>query len=129
MDAHSASLAASGETAVTSHGGPVLALGDEVTFTARHFGLPWRMTSRVEEYQRPTRFVDAQVRGPFKAMSHEHLFEAAPDGSTVMTDRITVTAPLGPLGALAERLLLSGYMRRLLVARAAHIKSTAESQG
>jgi ligand-binding SRPBCC domain-containing protein len=35
------------------------------------------MTSRITEWSRPERFVDEQVRGPFAAFRHEHLFEAA----------------------------------------------------
>ena len=76
-DVHAASMAASGETATTSTGRPALGLGDEVTFTARHLGRSWRLTSRITEVDRPRRFVDEQVSGPFRRMRHEHLFETA----------------------------------------------------
>jgi ligand-binding SRPBCC domain-containing protein len=125
-EVHAASLESSGEQATTSTGRPGLALGDEVTFTARHLGRTWRLTSRVTEYDRPHGFVDEQVRGPFRAMRHEHLFDAADDGTTRMTDRMTFTAPLGPIGAVAARLVLAPYVRRLLVLRAAHVRRLAE---
>ncbi|WP_433305743.1 SRPBCC family protein [Actinoplanes sp. CA-030573] len=121
VDVHAGSLAGSGETAATSTGRRQLALGDEVTFRARHLGVRWRMTSRITAYERPHRFVDEQVRGPFRAMRHEHWFEDLGDGRTRMTDRMTVHAPLGPLGALVTRVLLAPYLRRLLKRRAAHI--------
>lgn len=60
-----------------------IGLGEEVTWRAVHFGLPFTMTSRVTELERPLRFVDEQVRGPFRSFRHEHRFEAtggAPDG-------------------------------------------------
>lgn len=126
MDAHSASLAASGETATTSTGRAVLGLGDEVTFRARHLGRTWTMSSRVTEYERPGRFVDEQVRGPFRSMRHEHLFDDAGDGIVRMTDRMTVTAPLGVVGGAVARFLLAPYLRRLLATRAAHMKVLAE---
>ena len=107
MGVHAASLAASGETATTSTGQRRLALGDEVTFLARHFGLVWRMTSRITAYEPPRRFVDEQVRGPFRALRHEHVFDDLDDGRTRMTDRMTVSAPLGPLGALVTWALCS----------------------
>ena len=110
-EAHAASLAASGEQATTSTGRPGLGLGDEVTFEARHLGRTWRLTSRVTELDRPRRFVDEQVTGPFRRMRHEHVFEAG-NGGTRMTDRMTVEAPLGPVGALVARLLLVPYLRR-----------------
>jgi ligand-binding SRPBCC domain-containing protein len=126
-DVHAASLAATGETARTSTGRPALGLGDEVTFTARHFGVTWRLVGRVTEYDRPRRFVDEQVRGPFRRMRHEHLFEPAAAGTTRMTDRITFTAPLGPLGAVVGHAVLGPYLRRLLAQRAAYVRRLAES--
>ena len=36
-------------------------LDDEVTWSARHFGVPWRMTSKIVEYQRPDQFVDEMI--------------------------------------------------------------------
>jgi ligand-binding SRPBCC domain-containing protein len=126
-DVHAASMAASGETAVTSTGRPALGLGDEVTFTARHFGISWRLVGRVTECDRPRRFVDQQVRGPFRHMRHEHLFEPVGGGATRMIDRISFTAPLGPLGAVAGRAVLGPYLRRLLKQRAAYVRRLAES--
>lgn len=125
-DAHSASLAASGETATTSTGRSTLALGDEVTFRARHFGRTWTMTSRVTEHDRPHRFVDEQAQGPFRRMRHEHLFEVVGDGLVRMTDRMTVEAPLGRLGGVVTRVALAPYLRRLLQTRAQHIRQLAE---
>jgi ligand-binding SRPBCC domain-containing protein len=128
MDVHAASLAASGETATTSSGRRRVALGDEVTFRARHFGVVWRMTSRITAYEPPRRFVDEQVRGPFRALHHEHVFDHLGAGRTRMTDRMTVSAPLGLLGHLATRMLLAPYLRRLLMRRSAHVKRLAESE-
>jgi ligand-binding SRPBCC domain-containing protein len=114
VDVHAASLAASRETATTSTGLRRVGLGDEVTFCARHFGLVWRMTSRITAHEPPHRFVDEQVRGPFRALRHEHVFDDLGDGRTQMTDRMTASAPLGPLGALVTRVLLAPHLRALL---------------
>jgi hypothetical protein len=43
-----------------------------------------------------------------------------------MEDVFTFSAPLGPLGLLAERIFLEQYMRQLLVKRNAVIKALAE---
>jgi ligand-binding SRPBCC domain-containing protein len=127
MDVHAASLAASRETATTSTGRAILGLGDDVTFSARHFGLRWRMTARVCELDAPTRFVDEQVTGPFREMRHEHTFLTTGDASTRVTDRVTFTAPLGPVGSVVTKILLAPYMRRLLTTRSAYMKQRAES--
>lgn len=129
MDAHAASLAGSGETATTSTGTPALLLGDEVALRARHAGITWTMSARVTAYDRPRRFVDEQVRGPFAAMSHEHLFADVSPGVTVMTDRMTVRAPLGMIGKAVEVSVLRPYLRRLLRRRAAYLRQRAEAGG
>ena len=127
VEAHAASLPETGETATTSTGRSSLSLGDEVTFRARHLGFWWTMTTKVTVYERPHRFVDEQVRGPFLALRHEHVFEALDSGSTRMTDRFSAVLPLGPLGRATARLVLTPYMRRLLRRRANHIKRVAEN--
>jgi ligand-binding SRPBCC domain-containing protein len=127
VDVHAASMATSRETAETSTGRPSLGPGDEVTFTGRHFGVSWQLVGRVTEYDRPRRFVDEQVRGPFRRLRHEHLFEAVGDGTTRMTDRLSFTAPLGRLGAVAARAALAPYLRRLLERRAAYVRGRAEA--
>jgi len=126
MDVHAQSLAGSGETATTSTGRRALQLGDEVTFRARHLGRTWTMTSRITACERPRWFVDEQVRGPFASMRHEHGFAVEADGTTTMVDRMTIQAPLGKLGRMVHP-LLEGYLRRLLVRRAAVVKRLAES--
>jgi ligand-binding SRPBCC domain-containing protein len=128
MDVHAASQARSGETATTSGATPGLRLGEEVTLRARHFGIRWTLVSRVTSYERPRRFVDEQVRGPFAAMSHEHTFVEV-DGGTLMTDRMRIRAPLGRLGRLADAAVLRPYLRRLLRQRADFVRTAAEAGG
>ena len=84
------------------------------------------MSSRVTEYERPVRFVDEQVRGPFLSLRHEHLFDDAGEGLVCMTDRMAVTAPLGVVGSAVARLLFAPYRRRLLAERAGHMQVIAE---
>lgn len=86
------------------------------------------MTSRIAELDRPHRFVDEQVRGPFRRFRHEHRFEAS-DVGTRMVDRITFDAPLGPVGRATETLVLGRYMRRLIEVRGQHLKCVAERTG
>jgi ligand-binding SRPBCC domain-containing protein len=124
-EVHAASQARHREHVELASGGPVLQLGDEVTFRARHLGVPWRLTARVTELTHPSRFVDEQVRGPFRAFRHEHRFDAA-GASTVMRDTFAFRLPGGPAGAAAARLIAAPYLRRLLVARAEHLRDLAE---
>ncbi len=130
VDVHTASMAGSSERIVGGVRAGRMELGDTVTWRARHFGVPWRMTSRISAHQRPSHFVDEQVAGPFARWVHAHDF--APDESgqgTVMRDTVEFAAPFGPLGRLAEAAALGRYMRRLIDERNDHIRSVAEALG
>jgi ligand-binding SRPBCC domain-containing protein len=94
VDAHQASMARSKERAIGGVTGGRIGLGEEVTWRAWHFGIPFTMTSRITELDRPRRFVDEQARGPFLSFRHEHLF-ARRDNRTAMTDRVQFKAPVG----------------------------------
>lgn len=86
------------------------------------------MTSVITEYQYPGRFVDEQVRGPFQRWWHEHTFTATLNGTTVMTDVAQFQSLLGPLGSLADRLVLDRYMSHLLRQRSTWLKTTLETR-
>lgn len=127
VEVHQASVSWSRERAVAGVLTGRMRLGDQVTWEARHLGRTWRMTSQITEYQRPARFVDEMVAGPFAIFRHEHVFQARDGGiSTSMADRLLYRSPLGPLGVLADVVGLKRYMRSLLLARNRYIKGTAE---
>jgi len=116
VDAHTASMSGSDERAVAGVTSGVMGLNDTVTWRAKHFGVTFKMTSRITEYDAPTRFVDEQVAGPFRTWRHEHRFVAA-DGGTTMFDTVQFESPAGLIGTAVNRLLLTRYMTHLLETR------------
>jgi len=126
VDAHTASMSASGERAIGGVTSGVMKHGDTVTWRARHFGITFRMTSAITDYQYPLRFVDEQQRGPFRRWWHEHTFTAMANGATRMTDVVEFRSPLGLLGTMADRLVLGYYLPYLLRQRNTWLKSTLE---
>ena len=127
VDAHTASMGRSKERAVAGVTAGEMSLGQSVTWRATHFGIPFRMTSVISEYERPHRFVDEQFRGAFKRWWHEHLF-AARDEGTEMTDVVRFASPVGRVGQLVDAVFLTGYMRGLLELRNEWLKSTLEAR-
>jgi ligand-binding SRPBCC domain-containing protein len=126
VDAHIESARETGERAVGGVTSRLLNLGDEVTWRARHFGVTQDLTSRIVAFDRPHHFRDQMVRGAFRRLVHDHYFEPVV-GGTRMRDVFDFTAPLGLLGSLADRLSLTGYLRRFLEVRAQSLKQLAES--
>lgn len=115
-DLHVESMARYGETMIAPPTGGVFTEGSTVTWRARHFGIPFRLTSVVSDIDAPHGFRDRQIKGPFGAFLHEHVFEEHPDG-TLMRDTITFRSPFGPIGALVDRLFMCEYLRRLIAER------------
>jgi ligand-binding SRPBCC domain-containing protein len=116
VDAHTASMGGSNEQAVAGVTSGVMRLDDSVTWRAKHFGLTFKMTSRITEVDAPTRFVDEQVTGPFRSWRHEHRFVAA-DGGITMFDTVEFESPAGFIGTAVNRLILTRYMTHLLESR------------
>lgn len=114
IDAHVASMSHSKERAVAGVTTGRIGLGESVTWRARHFGIWFTLATKITELDRPARFVDRQVHGPFTTFVHEHRFESTETGCR-MTDRIAVGSPI--FGRSAERLILVPYLRRLIARR------------
>ena len=105
----------------------LIGLGEEVTWEATLLGVSLHMTSKIVAFERPRAFTDEMQRGPFALWRHAHSFEPSGEG-TVMHDAAEFASPLGPLGRLADALVLGGFMRRLLVAQNRFIRDAAEGR-
>jgi ligand-binding SRPBCC domain-containing protein len=128
LDFHQRSLADTDEKIVGGRQGGLIELGEEVEWEARHLGWRWRLRSRITEMERPHRFTDIQVHGPFTSFEHRHVFEPV-EGGTRMVDTWVHRAPLGPLGWLADHLFLARHMKRMLETRNAALKRESERSG
>lgn len=128
MELHAESAASTGEQVIGGVVRGLVELGDEVTFRGRHVGLTFAMTARVTGLDRPRWFRDSMVRGPFARFDHDHLFEPVSDEDTIMRDVFDFTSPLGPIGRLADRLVLERHLARFLAERAEVLRGVAESE-
>jgi ligand-binding SRPBCC domain-containing protein len=126
IDLHMDSTAPTSERAIAGVTG-LIGNGESVTWQGRHFGLMLQHTSKITRYEPPTFFQDVMTAGIFKSFEHDHRF-LEQDGNTVMTDELRFSAPLGPLGLIAEKLVLRGYLTRFLRERNEIIKQNAESE-
>lgn len=113
---HVASQSSRGERVVAGPTAGMLAEGDQVTWSARHFGIRFRMSSIVFDVDRPRRFRDRQTKGPFGSFLHTHEFSDA-DGGTLMRDTIEFHSPFGPLGRLVDALVMRRHLIRVITER------------
>jgi len=126
IDAHTRTTGDTGERAVAGRTSGLIEAGETVTWVAKHLGVRQRLTSKITAMERPDFFVDEMVQGAFATMHHRHEFVGEGEG-TLMRDIFEFTAPLGPLGWLAEKIFLTAYMEKFLRKRNAALKELAES--
>lgn len=67
--------------------------GALIDYRLRVRGLPVRWRTRISAWQPPHRFMDEQLRGPYRQWIHEHTFELR-DGGTLARDRVRYAVPL-----------------------------------
>jgi ligand-binding SRPBCC domain-containing protein len=90
--------------------------GTLIHYSLRVHGIPLRWTSEIVEWDPPHRFVDLQLRGPYKVWRHEHRFESH-DGGTLISDTINLALPLGFGGRLAYKIKVQSDVQEIFVFR------------
>lgn len=85
--------------------------GLRIHYEIRPLVIPQRWTSVITVWDPPHRFVDEQLRGPYRRWHHLHEFTRSHEG-TEIRDRVTYQLPFGLLGRLAHAL----FVRRQLEA-------------
>ena len=126
IDLHMESTKQTGEQAIAGKTNGLIGLGETVTWRAKHFGIWQTLTSKITEFDRPNLFADEMVSGAFKSFRHEHHFTTSGD-HTIMKDVFEFESPLGILGRIFNKLILTRYMTKLLEERNRVIKEIAES--
>jgi ligand-binding SRPBCC domain-containing protein len=93
--------------------GPIeMGPGTLIEYRLRLHGLRVDWLTEVEIWEPGRRFVDTQVRGPYRLWRHTHFFEDHPDG-TLVSDSVSYEIPLGPLGELAHVLFVRRDLERI----------------
>ena len=67
--------------------------GALIDYRLRLHGFPLRWRTRINVWRPPHRFVDEQVRGPYRQWIHEHTFEAH-EGGTLARDLVRYAVPM-----------------------------------
>lgn len=68
--------------------------GALIDYRLRVHGLPIRWRTHISVWEPGVRFVDEQMRGPYRTWIHEHTF-ADRDGGTLVRDHVRYSVPFG----------------------------------
>jgi len=89
-----------------------MAPGTRIDYQIRLFGFPLGWQTAIDVFDPGRRFVDRQVRGPYRRWHHRHEF--VPLGpATLVIDVVDYELPLGPLGTLAHTLAVRATLERI----------------
>lgn len=66
--------------------------GTEIEYSLSVHGLPMTWISRIECWEPPEKFVDVQIKGPYKRWHHTHKFETQNNG-TLVKDHVEYDVP------------------------------------
>lgn len=96
--------------------------GARIDYRLRLRGFPLRWRSEITSWEPPVRFVDRQVKGPYRLWEHEHRFEPHGSGCRVL-DRVRYAVPGGPgLERLVQRWLVGPDVERIFACRRRRIR-------
>jgi ligand-binding SRPBCC domain-containing protein len=68
--------------------------GAKINYRLRVHGVPISWLTHISSWEPPYRFVDEQLRGPYRKWIHEHTFESE-DGGTLCRDFVRYAVPGG----------------------------------
>lgn len=94
--------------------------GALIDYRLRLHGVPIRWRTEIALWQPPDRFVDRQLRGPYRLWEHTHTFAEVDDGTRV-DDQVDY-AVLG--GRLIERWIVRPDVRRIFEYRQQRLQET-----
>lgn len=127
IDLHIYSTAKTKEKAIDGKISGLIGLHEFVTWEARHFGIKQKLSTKITQYNRPYHFRDEQIVGIFKSLKHDHYFEEK-SGWVQMKDVFHFESPVGVLGRIFNKLILTNYLKSFLLERNRIIKDYAETE-
>jgi len=87
---------------------------------------PMEWVMRVDAVVPNRALIDVAIRCPFPTWRHEHRFEPLGRDRMRLTDRVTYTLPGGPLGRIANRVMVHKMLERSFRQRQANTKTLME---
>jgi ligand-binding SRPBCC domain-containing protein len=99
-----------------------MGVGTFLQYALQLHGLPVRWDTLIQEWDPPVRFVDVQVRGPYRLWHHTHELLPVDDGhATLMRDTVRYALPFGFLGEIARRALVVRDLEAIFAFRAQRV--------
>lgn len=90
--------------------------GTLIRYSLRWRIFPIRWTTEILVWEPPHRFIDLQLKGPYKLWRHEHTFVAEGSGTRIR-DEIQYSLPFGVIGRIAHKLKVKNDVEAIFAHR------------
>ncbi len=91
-------------------------VGTLIDYQIKLFGIPFGWRTLISDWEPPYRFVDQQLKGPYRFWHHEHTFEQC-DGYVLMRDRVSFLSPGGFLEGFFNWLFVERQVKKIFAYR------------
>jgi|SRR4051812_15625581 ligand-binding SRPBCC domain-containing protein len=85
------------------------------------FGIAMHWQTEIKSVEKPYRFTDTQLKGPYRLWEHIHTFTQT-DKGVLMKDEVKYQLPFGPIGDLTNSVLVRKKLASLFSYRKAAIE-------
>jgi ligand-binding SRPBCC domain-containing protein len=105
-----------------------MGVGTFLQYALRLHGVPVRWDTLIQEWEPPVRFVDVQVRGPYRLWHHTHELVSLDGGAaTLMRDTVRYSVGFGALGEAARRAVVVRDLEAIFAFRAERVPALVAS--
>jgi ligand-binding SRPBCC domain-containing protein len=95
-----------------------MGVGTFLQYALRVHGVPVRWDTLIQAWEPPWRFVDVQVRGPYRLWHHTHELVALDGGAaTLMRDTVRYAVGFGLFGEIARRTVVQRDLEAIFAFR------------
>ncbi len=102
--------------------------GTLIKYSLRWRVFPIHWTTEIIEWDPPHRFVDVQLKGPYKLWHHEHRFAAEGTGTRI-SDEVQYALPFGVFGSIAHKLKVKNDVKTIFAYRTKAVRQRFGDSG
>ena len=107
-----------------------MGVGTFLQYALRLHGVPVRWDTLIQEWEPPVRFVDVQVRGPYRLWHHTHELVALDGGrATLVRDTVRYSVGFGLVGEVVRRTIVRRDLDAIFAFRAERVPGLVAARG
>jgi ligand-binding SRPBCC domain-containing protein len=96
--------------------------GTLIEYKIKLSGFPFKWKTEITEWNPPYKFIDTQIRGPYRVWIHEHYFTTR-DNSTIIKDIVSYLPPGWLFEPVIHKLIVKKKLEHIFDYRQSKIKS------